>query len=168
MQFEKISDENRAQVNRFLRERWFSTEMVAHGECIDMTRLPGFFVRNGEKIAGLVTFRISGGDCEVVSLDSVKEGRGVGSALLECAVRAAEEGGCRRVFLITTNDNLNALRFYQKRGFCLSKLYRNALDASRKLKPSIPPVGDDGIPLRDEIELERVLGKPRQGGRKEA
>jgi hypothetical protein len=52
---------------------------------------------------------------------------------------------------------MNALRFYQKRGFVLVAVHRNALEQSRKLKPEIPLIGDDEIPLRDEIELEMML-----------
>ncbi|UCF27229.1 MAG: GNAT family N-acetyltransferase, partial [Chloroflexota bacterium] len=79
---------------------------------------------------------------------------GIGSALITKAVETAELEGCYRVWLITTNDNIPALRFYQKRGFRLVAIHLNALDNSRKLKPEIPQDGLDGIPLRDEIELE--------------
>lgn len=157
MEIQRISPENRRRVNRFLTQHWFSTEMAVHGEVIDMTGLPGFAAMEAEKVIGLVTFRITGSACEIVSLDSVEEGKGVGTALLDKAVSAAAEANCKKVFLITTNDNLNALRFYQKRGFDLVRLYRNAIDVSRRLKPSIPLVGDYGIPLRHELELERVL-----------
>ncbi len=54
-------------------------------------------------------------------------------------------------------DNMNALRFYQKRRFRLIAVFPNALEESRKLKPEIPLTGIDGIPLRDEIELELIL-----------
>jgi Acetyltransferase (GNAT) family len=67
------------------------------------------------------------------------------------------EAGCRRVWLITTNDNLRALRFYQRRGFRLVAVHPDALARSRELKPSIPEIGLDGIPLRDELELELLL-----------
>jgi hypothetical protein len=61
--------------------------------------------------------------------------------------------------VITTNDNLDALRFYQRRGFRLAALHRGAVDDSRaRLKPQIPPIGDHGIKLRDELELEKVPG----------
>jgi len=64
---------------------------------------------------------------------------------------------CRRLWLITTNDNLRALGFYQKRGMTLVAVYRNAMEAARRLKPQIPMIGQNGIPLKDEIELEMVL-----------
>ena len=71
--------------------------------------------------------------------------------------QAAREAGCGRVWLITTNDNLRALRFYQRRGFRLVAVHPDALERSRELKPSIPEIGLDGIPLRDELELELTL-----------
>jgi hypothetical protein len=62
------------------------------------------------------------------------------------------------VWLVTTNDNLVALRFYQRRGFRLSALRPGAVDeARRRLKPAIPDAGAFGIPLRDELELELRL-----------
>jgi hypothetical protein len=62
------------------------------------------------------------------------------------------------LWLISTNDNLNALKFYQKRGFSLVKLYKNAVNETRKkIKPEIPLIGENGIPIRDEVELEILL-----------
>jgi ribosomal protein S18 acetylase RimI-like enzyme len=81
----------------------------------------------------------------------------VGSALIEAATQAARRVGCRRLWLITTNDNTHALRFYQKRGFVIAAIHVNALEKARRLKPEIPLIGEDGIPLRDEIELEMIL-----------
>jgi N-acetylglutamate synthase-like GNAT family acetyltransferase len=107
---------------------------------------------------GLVTYRLAEGECELVTINSQRPGAGIGSALLEAVKEAAQKGGCRRLWLITTNDNLEALRFYQLRGFALVAVHRNALEASRRLKPQIPKVGQHGIPLRDELELELVLG----------
>ncbi len=119
--------------------------------------LPGFVaIQEGEKV-GLVTYNIEGESCEVVTINSTQPSSGVGTALIEAVRDIAIKSRCKRLWLITTNDNLNALRFYQKRGFVLVAVHRNALDVSRKLKPEIPLIGDDGIPLRDEIELEMML-----------
>jgi len=93
----------------------------------------------------------------VVTINAFPQGSGAGTALIEAAAAAAREAGARRLWLITTNDNLRALRFYQRRGFRLSALHRDALERSRELKPSIPEIGLDGIPLRDELELELRL-----------
>lgn len=60
-----------------------------------------------------------------------------------------------RIWLITTNDNLNALGFYQKRGFRIKAVYPGAVDEARRIKPEIPLAASNGIPIRDEIELEK-------------
>jgi len=90
----------------------------------------------------------------MITLDSLKEGKGMGTKLVEKVKRVAKKANYKRIWLITTNDNLRALRFWQKRGFCIKKVYPNALEYSRKIKPEIPLIGNDGIPLRDEIEME--------------
>jgi GNAT superfamily N-acetyltransferase len=95
--------------------------------------------------------------CEIVTLDNLGDRRGVGTALIEAVMETARAAGCRRLWLITTNDNLRALRFYQKRGFRLVRLSPDAVTAARRIKPEIPLVGEDGIPLRDELELERPV-----------
>ncbi|HET7170893.1 MAG TPA: GNAT family N-acetyltransferase [Gaiellales bacterium] len=139
-----------------LRDLWGDI-VVSRGRVLDATELPGFVAEEDGQPAGLLTYRIDGNGCEVVTIDAFPQGSGAGTALLDAVAEAARAAGCRRVWLITTNDNLRALRFYQRRGFRLAALHRDALDRSRELKPSIPDVGLDGIPLRDELELERPV-----------
>ncbi len=119
--------------------------------------LEGFVAVQAGKPVGLATFRIQGAECEVVTLNSLAEGLGIGSSLLNAVKDAAISASCKRLWLITTNDNLAALRFYQKWGLRLIAVHPNALEQSRRLKPEIPLVGRDGIPLRDELELEVIL-----------
>jgi ribosomal protein S18 acetylase RimI-like enzyme len=147
---------DRDWVAQFTVEHWEAEFIVAHGEVYRPHNLPGFVaIQEGKKV-GLVTYTIAGDSCEIVSLDSLRPSMGIGTALVEAVKAVARQSRCRRVWLITTNDNLNALRFYQKRGFALVKIRRNALEAVRQLKP-IPLLGADGIPIRDEIELELTL-----------
>ena len=109
-------------------------------------------------LIGVLTFQTAGRDREISALYAAESRRGIGSALLEAVVDAARQAGCDRLWLVTTNDNVDALRFYQRRGFRLAELHVGAVDASRAtLKPSIPEIGDHGIPLRDELVLERRL-----------
>ena len=157
VQVDELSDRDREWALRLVEEQWGSTKIVTRGRVHDADALPGFVARIEGEPAGLATYRISDDECEVLSLDSVIEGQGVGTALIDAVKDAAVQSGCRRVWLITTNDNLHALRFYQKRGFVLAAVYPNALEQSRRLKPEIPLTGIDGIPLRDEIEFELVL-----------
>jgi GNAT superfamily N-acetyltransferase len=151
------NDDDRVWVSRFIAEHWGAEIVVSRGVVYHPQDLPGFVaIQEGEKV-GLVTYNIVGESCGIVTIDSIRPSSGVGTALIEAVRGIAIKSRCKRLWLITTNDNLNALRFYQKRGFVLVAVHRNALDVSRKLKPEIPLIGDDGIPLRDEIELETML-----------
>ena len=152
-----IYDDDQEWVAQFFFEHWGSNKAISHGVVYYPQDLPGFVVlHDGEKV-GLVTYNIVDKSCEIVTLDSTHPSSGVGTALIEAVKDIAIKSGCKRLWLITTNDNINARRFYQKRGFVLVAIHRNALDISRKLKPEIPLIGNDGIPLRDEIELEMIL-----------
>jgi ribosomal protein S18 acetylase RimI-like enzyme len=116
-------------------------------------------------IVGLATFEFANAECELVTLDAFHAGKGIGSALLGQVTQEAAKQGCRRLWLITTNDNLNAIRFYQRRGLRLVAVHRGAADEARRIKPTIPLIGDHGIRVHDELELELQLGWPRATNR---
>ncbi len=157
MKVEKIRQEDRGKVDAFIVRQWFSMQMAVHGELIDLGTADGWYATDGDEIIGLITYRIVNDEMEILSLDSVHKKRGVGTILLNETIDKAKDCRCKRIKVITTNDNLNALKFYQKHGFELVKIHRNAVDVARKLKPSIPLIGNDGIPLKHEIELEHML-----------
>ena len=152
-----IDPASRERINALIVRQWYTMQMVVHGESIDLGSADGYYACEGDEIVGLITYRTAGNEMEILSLDSFQEGRGIGTGLLETVVAEARETGIRRIMLVTTNDNLAALRFYQKRGFDMCRFCRNALDQARKIKPEIPLTGMDGIPLKHEIELEMIL-----------
>jgi GNAT superfamily N-acetyltransferase len=88
---------------------------------------------------------------ELVAINAFTSFQGVGSALLRAIVSSLD--GFSVLRLTTTNDNLDALRFYQRRGFRLMALRPGAMDATRVQKPSVPLTGRYGIPIRDELDL---------------
>jgi GNAT superfamily N-acetyltransferase len=139
-------------VAAFLRAH--NADRVARkGELVDALAHPHLTVGD---LHGVLTYIVDGAACEILTLHAEPRGQGTGSALLEAVERIAREAGCTRLWLITTNDNLDALRFYQRRGFRLAHVHVGAVDDARsRLKPEIPEVGDHGIPLRDELELVR-------------
>ena len=157
MKIEIVNKDNRNLVNKFFIDNWFSTDMDLRGEVIDCTKIDGFLIQEEGTIIGLITYKFFGDICEIVSLDSKKENIGIGSTLLKEVERVAIDNNCKKMRLITTNDNMRALQFYQKRGYCLTKLYPNAMEEVRRVKPNVPELGDNDIPLRDEIELEKLL-----------
>lgn len=156
-EIQPLTPEHRAWASSLIEEHWGSVRIVTRGKVHDTSALPGFVALRAAEPVGLATFRIEKDQCEMVSLDSLVQGKGIGTALTRAVRHAAAAAGCRRLWLITTNDNLAAVRFYQKRGFHLVAVHRDALEETRRLKPTLPAAGIDDIPLRDEIELELLL-----------
>ena len=152
-----LDADDRAWLAALWREAWGGETMVAGGRTHRLDRLAALLARDGEERVGAATYAVEGDDCELVSLNAAAAGRGVGTALLAAVEAAARAAGCRRVRLITTNDNLDALGFYQRRGYRLVAFRPGAVDEVRRLKPAIPAVGDHGIPLHDELELVKML-----------
>jgi GNAT superfamily N-acetyltransferase len=131
--------------------------IVVHQDLYYPAELPGFIAWQNEHITGLVTYHFEDNAVELLTLNSLIPDQGMGTALIEAVKIAARSFAARRLWLVTTNDNLNALRFYQKRGFHLTALYPGAVSLAREIKPAIPLTGDFDIPIRDEIELEMIL-----------
>jgi ribosomal protein S18 acetylase RimI-like enzyme len=138
-----------------LREHWHES-MAAHGELFFPAEHEGFVAGDWE---GLVTYRIAGEACEVTLIKALREGHGTGSALLDAVVDVAAAARCRDVWLITTNDNLRARAWYERRGFRVVAVREGAVDRLREtLKPEIPTHNpDNGLPISDEIELSMTL-----------
>jgi ribosomal protein S18 acetylase RimI-like enzyme len=141
-------------VRRSLTEAFGATEVACHDELIDAAVLPaGIAWQDGEPV-GLLTYRADAdGGWEIVSIAADRAGVGAGGALIDWVRGRAAQAGATRIWLITTNHNTHALRFYQRRGFDLVRLDRGAADRARKLKPGIP-AQLDGIQIRHELELE--------------
>jgi N-acetylglutamate synthase-like GNAT family acetyltransferase len=146
-----------AHIVDLLARSWGSTTVIAHGVTYDAATLPALVAERRGRLAGLLTYAIEGDAFEVVSIDAVVRSAGAGTVLLEAAAGLAERAGLRRLWLVTTNDNLDALRFYQRRGMRLVRVSPGAVDESRKVKPGIPLVGDFGIAIHDELTLEMRL-----------
>lgn len=153
-----LGEEDREWANQWLTQNWGSTRVVSNGVVHDLTDEPGLiaWVEGGR--AGMASYQITGDELEVTNLFSIMEGIGVGSALMRAVFAGAREMGCRRIWLVTTNDNAHAFRFYQRLGMVISAVRINGMERARRLKPEIPLYGIDDIPIRDEIEFEMVLG----------
>jgi GNAT superfamily N-acetyltransferase len=157
LEIRQATDEDRGRITHVLGDSWGSTTVVSCGRVHDAAELPALLALDDGALLGLATLWVAGSECELVSLDALERRRGIGSALLTAAEDWARERGCTRLWLITTNDNLDAIRFYQRRGWRLVAVHPGAIERSRELKPSIPLVGEYGIPIRDELEFELAL-----------
>ena len=156
-QVRQVSDEDREWVRELIRERWGDETVAGHGVLCRPAELDGFIAVEGGEPVGLATYRIGRHACEIVTIDSLVEGRGVRSSLVEAVHERAHRTGCARLWLVTTNDNERALLFYDKLGFRVVAVREGAVNESRQLKPSIPLIGRGGVPVTDEIELEKRL-----------
>jgi len=140
-----------------LRVQWASTVIVYGDREHDAAQLPALVCCSAGKRLGLATYNLDGPQLEVVTLQRAVEGAGAGSKLLAALVAEARAAGCARLWLLTSNDNLDALRFYQRRGLRIVAIHAGAIDRARERKPSIPLVGSYGIAIHDELELELRL-----------
>jgi len=154
---------DRARITEFLDER--STARVARlGELVDATAQTALIAEKEGRIVGVLSYIIDDDSCEVLTLHAAERSIGIGSALIREVEWLARAEDCRRLWLITTNDNLDALRFYQRQGFTLLALHVGGIVRDRKVKPEIPVIGEYGIFINDEIELQKVLRPdPKQG-----
>ncbi|GJM19195.1 MAG: N-acetyltransferase [Phycisphaeraceae bacterium] len=152
-----LVESDKGWVREALKRYWASMRQVTKGRLHQADELPGFAaMRDGEPV-GLLTYEIRDNQCEIITHNSLAGHGGIGSCLLAEVRKLAREKGCSRLWCITTNDNMPALRFYQRREFDLVALHRGAIAEGRKLKPEIPEVGMDGIRIRHEVELEYKL-----------
>ena len=153
----KINEQDHEWIIKILTENWGSPKIITRGKIHEADKYPGFIVEYQNEKIGLITYHIEKNECEITSLKSLKENLGIGTALLNAVKKVATEKNCKRLWLITTNDNFAAIRFYQIRGFHLVAVYRDTITEYRKIKPEIPLYGLESIPIRDEIELEMIL-----------
>jgi GNAT superfamily N-acetyltransferase len=153
-----ITQADRQWIRELVLDRWGAEFIVSRGVVHYPHKLDGFVAEGTPtKRLGLATYVLDKSTCELVTLDSVQEGEGIGTALVQAVAQHAALSGCSRLWCVTTNDNFPALRFYQKRGLHIVAVHPGAVDRSRVLKPSIPLWGIDSVPIRDEIELELNL-----------
>ena len=154
----EIEAGHEALIRSFIADQWGSPMSVSKGRILNTVDLPGFLCLEEGKIIGLLTYKIDGADWEIVTLNSLRPNHGLASRLIERVVEKAKSSACNRIWLITTNDNTHAIRFYQKRGFEWVGFYKDSMEVSRKLKPEISEFGEHGIPIKHEIEFEWRIG----------
>ncbi|MBG0771668.1 MAG: GNAT family N-acetyltransferase [Anaerolineaceae bacterium] len=144
-------------IHQAVEDLWGSHVIVVHLEQYNCDDLPGFAAFIEGDLAGFLHYEIRDAVCEVMTLASLTDTRGIGTALMSAAERIAAENHCTLLQVTTTNDNLHAIAFYQHRGFRIKEVFPRRIEQARKIKPSIPLIGENGIPIEDEILLEKEL-----------
>lgn len=136
---------------------WGGKTMISRGKSHCLDELHALIAWDDGIRVGAATYNLGTDGCELMSINATVEGLGVGSALISAVEQIVQHAGISRIWLITSNDNLDALRFYQRRGYRITAVYPNAIDEARKLKPTIPQLGYFEIPIHDELELAKLL-----------
>ena len=160
LQVRPIAPGEREDLGRIVSERWGSPLIVSREAAYDIRKIDCLLAVDTatDRWLGVAGYRFSHGDCELVLLEAFDRYCGVGTALLGAVSRIAVQMNSRRLWLVTTNANVDAIRFYQRRGMRLARVWVDAITRARRtLKPEIPMVGDYGIPITDELEFEIVF-----------
>lgn len=153
-----LAETHRTFVDEQILKSWAGPFVVTNGILHDTRTHRGFVACDEtEKILGYILFYIESECCEITVLESLCEKRGIGGALINAVVQVAKNEKCTRVWLVTTNDNTHAIRFYQRAGFSLCAVRIGAMKKARELKPQIPPAGFDEIPIEHEFEFEKLF-----------
>lgn len=139
------------------QKEWGGDPMVSGPHRYHLSDLMALLALHQGSPVGAVTWSAHGTEGEIVSLNALTEGQHVGTRLIRAVEDTAQRQGLKRLYLVTTNDNLRALAFYQKRGYQLHSVNRGAVDRARKTKPTIPVVAENGIPIHDELVLDKWL-----------
>lgn len=155
LEVRRVDHHDEEWIRDLMRARWGDEFVVSRGRVHTPSDLPGFVVvADLVEPVGLLTYSLRDEQCEVVTIDSLRERIGVGSMLIDAVIHLARDVRCRRVWLVTTNDNAHARAWYPARGFRLAAVHDGAMVTSRRMKPSIPLVGHAGVPITDEVEYE--------------
>jgi ribosomal protein S18 acetylase RimI-like enzyme len=152
-----VGEKDRIWIRETLVERWGALRIVTRGRLHYPDRLEGFVAEDGEERVGLLTYHVEDGGMEVVALAALVRRRGIGKALVDAARQRAAERDCRRLWLVTTNDNEPAQAFYEAVGFQRIAVHEGGVEAARRLKPEIPRYGVGDVEIRDEWEYELPL-----------
>ncbi|MFX4302815.1 GNAT family N-acetyltransferase [Alicyclobacillus tolerans] len=156
--FSPNEEEDLRWLNQLWQVEWGGEAMVSRGHVFYLHDLHSVMAKDENGYVGAATYRFDmENNCELMIINALSPASGVGTRLLAAVEQEASRRGCRRVWLITSNDNLDALRFYQKRGYRITAVYPGAIDEARSIKPTIPLKGDHDIEIHDEIELEKRL-----------
>jgi 2-oxo-4-hydroxy-4-carboxy--5-ureidoimidazoline (OHCU) decarboxylase/GNAT superfamily N-acetyltransferase len=133
------------------------THLVARlGQLVDPLTLPGLVAEADGRRISLVTIDETDRGMELVTVHSEVQGVGGATLLLRTALEVAVASDAARLWLLTTNDNVGAIRFYLRSGMRVVRVHPDAVTSDRAtIKPEIPSVNpDNGLPIRDLIELE--------------
>lgn len=155
--FQSLQQLNAHLVSELKTQHQFDSTMVVSSGHYDLTQYPCILAFEAGSLIGVLIYKIGMDILEIISLESYKENKGIGSQLIQHVENIAYSLNIHTLQLITTNENIKALYFYQRNGYRMSDIRPNAVDMARRVKPSIPLKGNNGIVIKDEIVMTKQL-----------
>ncbi len=153
-----MQDSDRSEVRDFIAQQWHAPFIVVKEKIYSPHECEGFLIRQDGRIAALITYQQQKDSILLLTVNKIESIEGIGTSLVLMLIDEARKRNVHRIWLTTTNDNLHAMWFYQRLGFRIATIYRDAMAEARKtLKPQIPEYGPNGLPIQDEIEMELVI-----------
>lgn len=137
LQIRAITSDDSKWIKDIMGKSWGGLPLIIRGKKYYPTE--GIVAENDSGVAGFIFFEIQKTDCEIVVFEIFDKFKGTGTIMLNKLYDLAKDKKCKRIYLMTTNDNLDALRFYQRRGFSICGIHLDSIKISRKMKPSIGP-----------------------------
>lgn len=153
----EMDETYRSLVVRDVEEEWVSPLVVTRGQVYDTWHCPGLIAVDEGKLIGYLLYLPKSEEWEILVLHALEKNRGIGTALIDALSEKVKKTGGKKLSVVTTNDNIPAIRFYQRRGFSLGEVGFNALEETRKIKPNVPEIGLEGIRLSHELVFFRSL-----------
>lgn len=153
IQVKPVTPADALWLENLVENDWGGNPLVVRTVSYYPHKMAGLVAFEGDKRVGVLSYEIRDDICEIIIFEVFNKFKGIGTQMLDALKKLVKTQGCKKIYLMTTNDNLEALRFYQKRGFTISGIHLDSVKKSREIKPSIGLTGDYGIPVRDEIDL---------------
>jgi len=151
----QAAPEDREPSLALFRHDFGRAAIVAFGEVMTLENHPAIVAEMKGELAGALAYRLQPGAFQIIALatDPMWQRSGVASHLVGEAELLTRRHGLSRLVFATTNDNLPALYFYQRRGWTITEVAAGAMIT----RSPAAHVGFAGIPVRDEIRLEKRL-----------
>lgn len=156
IKYDKLANHEAAGKAYFV-EHWLTDTLIVSSGDYHVDDLNGIIALDGDTVVGLITYAIHGNAMTIVSLNSVRGGRGIGKNLLHQAEDRARMLGLTKMMVSVMNDNLQALGFFMRQDYRLNKIIRGSVDIARERKPEIPLIGFNDIPVHDEVVMSKLF-----------
>ena len=135
-------------------------QIVSNGVLHTLSDHNAIVALSEDQRVGFAVYRLDLPEAELLAIRAVQQWGGVGTMLIQNVERRVKAKGAQKLWLCTTNDNISAIQFYQRRGYRFRALHAGEFQNVLKIKgfdADTPVVGQNRIVIRDELVFEKTL-----------